>query len=853
MAPRWSFDEDPVGTLRLEGQVVDAAGAPVAGATVWLSSAPPRSTRTEQDGGFAFDKLVGREYALTATSDAGVGGPVKAKLTATSDPVVIHLGEGARLEVTVTAADGGQPLAGAEVKLASLDERTAKTDDKGQAVLAPVRPGWVTVEAVAPGYAPAEGVTTLGSAGATGHLAIKLHKGVAVSGRVVDEAGKPVGKAHVVLSGMWGAGTGDPVTTDRAGKFTIPAVPAGSHTLLATDREHAPATSPPITVADLPVKGIEIRMKEGGVLAGTVVDADGKPVRYATVRALHVGGGMWGGSRQTTTDDAGTFELRGLPRTKLSVRAESDTAASKVEDVELQATREKHDLRLVLDVTGTIAGVVVDDGGQPVPEVQVNAFPDLMSGPSKGAALAGMSSATTDGGGHFTIHGLPDGTYRLWAARTGGGGMDWGERGNQAKPGDTNVKITLHAPGTLVGKLALAGTGAPPIAATVSVGYHPGTPAAAGAFQMKDLTPGTYDVRILGPEFAEKVVHDVTIEAGKTKDLGTITLTRGRKLVGTVVDKDGAPVAGAKVKLASMLFSMNGADEQMEAAQEMYGVRSAVTDQDGAFAIIGVPTKQTNVAASDPDRGSSLAAHVPAGTDDPPPVRLVLRGFGSIVGKVTQSGQPQGGVMITDSPKGGGAQMTMARTEPDGTFSLTKVPEGTHVLNAMQAQGFGTSVRSTSVTVQVVAGQATSVAIDNPRASITLTVQIKALSGSQVDAAQVFLFAQPVTATNASQLTESFLQGSVKGIQLWFGAGKPMPAFSGLVAGSYTECTVPITGNMGDAMFRQSLQENLQLLKVYCQPIQLQASPDAQSFVAEVPSMVPLPAPGAGSGSGAAP
>src|SRR5690242_20075374 len=42
--PRWSFDVDPVGPLRLEGQVLAADGGPVGGATVWLDSAPPRST-----------------------------------------------------------------------------------------------------------------------------------------------------------------------------------------------------------------------------------------------------------------------------------------------------------------------------------------------------------------------------------------------------------------------------------------------------------------------------------------------------------------------------------------------------------------------------------------------------------------------------------------------------------------------------------------------------------------------------------------------------------------------------------------------------------------------------------------
>src|SRR5262245_15649038 len=85
MAPRWALDVDPEGPLRLEGQVVDEAGHGVGGAEVWLGSVPPRTAKSEDDGTFAFDKLVGREYALTATSAELIGGPVQYKLTEKSD------------------------------------------------------------------------------------------------------------------------------------------------------------------------------------------------------------------------------------------------------------------------------------------------------------------------------------------------------------------------------------------------------------------------------------------------------------------------------------------------------------------------------------------------------------------------------------------------------------------------------------------------------------------------------------------------------------------------------------------------------------------------------------------------
>src|SRR5262245_13991325 len=53
-------DNDPVGDLRLEGQVLGPDDQPVAGALVALGSVPPRTATSEKDGSFEFDKLIGR-------------------------------------------------------------------------------------------------------------------------------------------------------------------------------------------------------------------------------------------------------------------------------------------------------------------------------------------------------------------------------------------------------------------------------------------------------------------------------------------------------------------------------------------------------------------------------------------------------------------------------------------------------------------------------------------------------------------------------------------------------------------------------------------------------------------------
>jgi hypothetical protein len=161
----WAHEPDPAGDLRLEGRVVDASGAGVA-ATVWLDSDPQRSVATEGDGSFAFDRIVGREYRLSAIAGNQMGGPVAYRLTADSDPVVIQLVEGAHLIVAVTN-EAGAPVADASVQLDDAGAAPVKTDASGAVTVSPVPPGLASVEITTAGYTDAHVVAQVGSPGAT--------------------------------------------------------------------------------------------------------------------------------------------------------------------------------------------------------------------------------------------------------------------------------------------------------------------------------------------------------------------------------------------------------------------------------------------------------------------------------------------------------------------------------------------------------------------------------------------------------------------------------------------------------------------------------------------------------------
>ncbi|RME22160.1 MAG: carboxypeptidase regulatory-like domain-containing protein, partial [Deltaproteobacteria bacterium] len=426
-------DEEPEGPLLLEGQVLDEGGLPVEGATVTIDTKPPRTATTERDGTFQFEHLIGRQYVLTARLGDRAGGPVRHQLTEKSPPVIIRLKPAASVEVTVLAAGYGKPVEGAGVELRGAEKRRGHTGAGGRLVFRGVPSGWYSVKATAEGYAPAfkPAVVPPLAGPRPVKVELRLKEGAELSGEVVDEDGAPVAGAHVLAVDTrrfidLQETKEDGAVTDEEGRFVISALPAGTYRLEASHENYAPGRAGPVEHdGQRPKGGIRIVMEEGGVVAGRVVDTSGTPVAWASVRVVERSKRRRGRARfrkGTTADERGEFELKGLPRGRLALVAVSAAASSDAVEIDLAQEKEKRDLEIVLDVTGSIAGKVVTSSGEPVPEVQVIAVPDFWKGGMRRLMrLRGRAQAMTDGGGNFELKGLPDGDYRLHASRWGGG------------------------------------------------------------------------------------------------------------------------------------------------------------------------------------------------------------------------------------------------------------------------------------------------------------------------------------------------------------------------------------------------------------------------------------------------
>lgn len=852
-SPQVAMENDPVGPLVLEGQVLDGADKPVGGATVRLSSIPPRIATSDADGSFSFDKLVPRTYELVARRGDDVGGPVSHALRAQSDPVVIRIAPGVTIQATVVAAGEGAPVPGATVQLAGDDSLTATTDAKGVARLRGVGGGYVTLAASAPGHAKGQTlVQAPESPGAVVETRIELRRGAPVTGVVVDSRGKPIAGARVwerdVSQAFQLGEPDDRSTTDGKGRFTLAAVAAGTYHFHASHPDHAPGSSEPHTVdGTQPTQGVRIELARGGRVAGRVVDKSNAPVAWATVRVGTPAGGEGGlggfTTRQAVAGERGEFELKGLPRQKLLALAISEEASSPSVPVDLAAVEERTDVLLRLEVSGRIEGVVVDAGGQPVAEARVTAYRDYFAGgASEDFFLRGQAVEATDGDGRFAFRGLVDGPYRLFAARSGTTTNPFARRGTKVTTGATNVRLTLEADGGIRGVVAFDDGSAPPLF-TVEVGLSPPLPVATkdGKFLLDTVPAGSHDLTVRGPDFSQAVVRDVAVTAGQVRDVGVIKVERGRSVSGRVVGKGGAPVADAAVVLGEQLLGdgRSLASAALKSFGDRMGVRQTRTDGEGRFTISGVGKEKDLVIAAEHDaHGRSPTQVVPAGPQSPV-VDLQLAGTGSLGGVVRAGGKPAGEVTVIATSPAAAKQNIMVTTARDGRYQIDRLAVGEYKVTAMRGAGMGATMAAARARVD--AGKRSEVDIEIAVGDVTLVVDVKPRGDGKIDLAQVFLFTGKVGATNGKQVNEAFLAASeTGGAKVQNAVGGNPARFTEVSPGEHSLCIVPVTGDVGDPQFVKRLGEQAEKLKVYCEPRAVAASPKEQTHSATVPQMEPL-------------
>jgi Carboxypeptidase regulatory-like domain len=142
----------------------------------------------------------------------------------------------------------------------------------------------------------------------------------AITGKVVNEGGQPLAGAFVQVREINSVRTNQTVVSGQNGVFRLEGLADSSYYLSAALPAYTPKRPPPNSLAPQYKIGdsVTIVLIRGGVVTGTVTNADGRPVVAIGVAALPV---RTTGTRraigtaviETATDDRGVYRIYGLP------------------------------------------------------------------------------------------------------------------------------------------------------------------------------------------------------------------------------------------------------------------------------------------------------------------------------------------------------------------------------------------------------------------------------------------------------------------------------------------------------------------------------------------------------------
>jgi hypothetical protein len=259
----------------------------VPGATLTLISRVGRQAgraRADADGGYAIAVPRADRYTMIAIAPGHQPQALAVVADGGAAAADVTLPGGSSLAGTVRTAGTGQPLAGAAVSVASGSGEIVAgqtTDGAGGYRFADLVPGSYTLAVTAPGHRPAALPVTV----ADGEQAVRdaeLDGGGAVRGTARTPAGTAIPDALITLLDRDGnvAAVG---TTGADGSYSIPSVPSGDYTLIASG--YAPVASTVTVTAGLP-QVHDVRL--GHPVAGRVADqrpmANQRPVTGGSPR-----------------------------------------------------------------------------------------------------------------------------------------------------------------------------------------------------------------------------------------------------------------------------------------------------------------------------------------------------------------------------------------------------------------------------------------------------------------------------------------------------------------------------------------------------------------------------------------
>ena len=566
--------------LDLRGRVVDAAGSPVVGAELTLTTQGETRTPTR------------------ATTQGG---------NKASSPPTLHSSLTLATQPSTGTGPTGRLL------------RRGRSNDAGRFEWRGLDPDpasvlWVRL----PGYRDL--VATLADLPTTaeGEALVTLELARRFEGRVVDGDERPLPGARVeLLEAVQGRGSsslGGPAgqiprtRSDDDGEYVLYDVPAGTYYLVGSAPGFPELAVPGIEIepGEAPVDLGTLVLTPGVTLSGRVVDSERHPQPGAQLSLRRADGAELVMRRDrsswfanTKAGAAGSYHFAGLPApSRLVVLATAEGFLPWQEEVVLDG--EGLELEVELSRGSHLRGWVVASDGTAVGGAWLSAeavrqeWDEAVTGRAADLGL-GLRRVKTDPEGVFDLGPLPEGRYRVQAL-DGTSAASIPQVVDLGADGLDGLVVELGSAGQLSGRV-LDAEGRPVAGARIAgwleggFGRHLSNHReieptdGAGRFEVPEVAPGFYQVRAFHSSYGKGKASRVEVGEGQA---GYVELRLGERLSATawirgrVDDGDGRPVAGAQVHIRTErpVWTRSQEDGRFEVEAPVGSVRLAAHHRD---------------------------------------------------------------------------------------------------------------------------------------------------------------------------------------------------------------------------------------------------------------------------------
>jgi len=519
-----------------------------------------------------------------------------------------------------------------------------------------------------------------------------------VRGHVIDKRGFPIAGAEVTID------RSNSVLSQQDGTFVFDKIyPRNILSVSAKKGELLSGPVGPFTLTSDGLNDVVITLYPPASIAGTVIDARGRPLEGVKVEArgwTENHASRIGSVEAPETNHQGQFLLTPLcpgqyllSASMLDKRIRFDRKRDHIDVLPgVNITDVVFEVNLIKDLT--ISGHVRDAQGKPVADVNVSLFGPMLNGliDSKNGDLSNHTKTTEDGA--YEIGYLREGNYYVQVRST-----EYVKQEQSEVPaGSKGIDFVLELPRTVSGQVVRSDTGTPLLTFEVgkmeasydletlqAMGYLSSSYfnfktvySINGRFEIEDCRGEVITVAAKGHGFAPATQMVSLPPKGAPAEEVVLRLDPIVSVRGVVRDTEGKPIAGVQIFLNVM---------PMKSSRDRGGVPR--TNKDGVFTIKAIPKRAQTIYAAHPKYALGMTVVTPSSSGTQP-VEIILQQGGRLEGTVTRDGEPLERAWLILVFEGGlepGRILEQdelhTSTRSDGTYVFERAPENTTAVRCM--------------------------------------------------------------------------------------------------------------------------------------------------------------------------